>query len=164
MGPNPNGPLIRKLRSSYYCRYSGFFRGPFVDRGSVRWRFLGLFLFSKVGPFRHYPKFPGEAAFPFRGSHDIREQQENQPRIAGWVSGRFREGFSRKCLRDTPQKFFDVLDLLKEAIDMVLFPRKESKSHSNSNHIFGIFHPPKQVWAFFHKWFWKGDCFLFYTS
>jgi len=26
-------------------------------------------------------------------------------------------------------------------IDMVLFPRKENKSHSNSNHIFGILHP-----------------------
>jgi len=29
MGPNPNGPPKGPLRSSYYCRYSGFFRGPF---------------------------------------------------------------------------------------------------------------------------------------
>ena len=97
MGPEPNGPYLRKLRDRATTVDTQVFFG--VRGPSVQWVrsleiFLGLFLFSKVGPFRNYPKFPGEAAFC--GSHDLTEQQESNPGLqVGFQEGLGR--FSRKC-------------------------------------------------------------------
>ena len=43
-GPNPNGPLPSKLlHQNRYSELSGF-----VKRGSVRWRFLGIYMFYSI--------------------------------------------------------------------------------------------------------------------